>query len=130
MNRLFKNNPAPFAPTTPDSKPKVERPLIILPTYNEADNITQILKAIEALPCKISILVVDDSSPDGTAKIVTGYPSFNKNVCLLHMTGKDFSNEQLISEFSVEVFVVAILSGSSWFNEKNLDPEFFQQLTD
>ena len=83
MNRLSKNKLTPLTPTIPNSKSKIVRPLIILPTYNEADNITQILKAIEALPCKISILVVDNSSPDGTAKIVTGYPSFNKNVFLL-----------------------------------------------
>ena len=83
MNRLSKNNFTPIKPTIPDSKPKIKRPLIILPTYNEADNIAKILKAIEALPHQISILVVDDSSPDGTAKIVSDYPSFNKNVFLL-----------------------------------------------
>lgn len=69
--------------TISDSIPKMERPLIILPTYNEADNITQILEAIEALRLQISILVVDDASPDGTQKMVTDYPSFEKNVFLL-----------------------------------------------
>ena len=61
----------------------MERPLVILPTYNEADNITQILDAIEALPISISVLVVDDSSPDGTADYVRRHPSFEKNVFLL-----------------------------------------------
>ena len=83
MNRLSIKNPAPLTPAASDSKPRIKRPLIILPTYNEADNITQIMNAIEALPCQISILVVDDSSPDGTSKIVTDYPSFDKNVFLL-----------------------------------------------
>ena len=88
MNLLSKNNFTPPKPSNPDSKPKLERPLIILPTYNEADNITQLLEAIEALPHQISILVVDDSSPDGTAKMVTDYPSFDKNVFLLKRSKK------------------------------------------
>ena len=83
MNRLSRKKITPLTPIKRDSKLKLERPLIILPTYNEADNITQILQAVEALPVQISILVVDDSSPDGTAKIVNDYPSFKKNVFLL-----------------------------------------------
>ena len=41
---------------------KIQRPLVILPTFNEVENIIQILEAIEALPVQISVLVVDDSS--------------------------------------------------------------------
>lgn len=88
MNRLSRNKFIPLPPTIPDSKPKVERPLLILPTYNEADNIIQILEAIETLPREISILVVDDSSPDGTSKLVTDYPFFEKNVFLLKRSKK------------------------------------------
>ena len=62
---------------------KIQRPLVILPTFNEVENIIQILEAIEALPVQISVLVVDDSSPDGTAERVTDYPSFEKNIFLL-----------------------------------------------
>ena len=62
---------------------KIQRPLVILPTFNEVEDIIQILEAIEALPVQISVLVVDDSSPDGTAERVTDYPSFDKNIFLL-----------------------------------------------
>jgi dolichol-phosphate mannosyltransferase len=61
----------------------VKSPLVILPTYNEADNITPLLDAIEALPIPVSILIVDDSSPDGTAEKVAGHPSFEKHIFLL-----------------------------------------------
>ncbi|HIK72320.1 MAG TPA: polyprenol monophosphomannose synthase [Gammaproteobacteria bacterium] len=70
-------------PTDIQGTKKIERPLVILPTFNEADNIIQILKAIEVLPVQVSILVVDDSSPDGTAEMVINYPSFGKNIFLL-----------------------------------------------
>jgi dolichol-phosphate mannosyltransferase len=43
---------------------------IILPTYKEADNISKLIEDIENLNLNASILVIDDSSPDGTAKIV------------------------------------------------------------
>jgi dolichol-phosphate mannosyltransferase len=46
------------------------RPLVILPTYNERENITQILPAILAAHARLHVLVVDDSSPDRTAEEV------------------------------------------------------------
>ncbi len=45
------------------------RASIILPTYNEADNIVEIVPKIAALDDRYEIVVVDDGSPDGTAKI-------------------------------------------------------------
>lgn len=44
--------------------------IVIIPTYNEKENIANILKAIFALNQDYHILVIDDSSPDGTASIV------------------------------------------------------------
>jgi dolichol-phosphate mannosyltransferase len=43
---------------------------VILPTYREAENIAKLIEDIENLPLNTSILVIDDSSPDGTAEIV------------------------------------------------------------
>ena len=44
--------------------------LVIIPTYNEKENIEQIISAVFALEQDFHILIVDDSSPDGTAEIV------------------------------------------------------------
>ncbi len=44
--------------------------IVIIPTYNEQENITLILDAIMSLPKDFDILIVDDNSPDGTADIV------------------------------------------------------------
>ena len=43
---------------------------VILPTYGEADNIAKLIDDIENLKLDVSILVIDDSSPDGTAELV------------------------------------------------------------
>ena len=44
--------------------------LVIIPTYNEKENISLIIEAVLALPKDFHLLVVDDGSPDGTAEIV------------------------------------------------------------
>ena len=44
--------------------------LIILPTYNEAKNITKTINMLLSLDIELDILVVDDNSPDGTADLV------------------------------------------------------------
>ncbi len=48
----------------------MDKSLVIIPTYNEADNIAQMLTAVMDLTHPFSVLVVDDASPDGTAAIV------------------------------------------------------------
>ena len=45
--------------------------LVVIPTYNERANITNIVPQILAADAEIEVLVVDDSSPDGTADAVT-----------------------------------------------------------
>ncbi len=44
--------------------------IVIIPTYNERENISRIISAVLALEKEFDILVIDDSSPDGTAQIV------------------------------------------------------------
>ena len=45
------------------------RAIVVIPTYNERENIAKLVDAIRALPVKVHILIVDDNSPDGTGKI-------------------------------------------------------------
>ena len=54
----------------------------ILPTYGEADNISKLIEDIENLNLDASILVIDDSSPDGTAEIVREKQAKYPNVML------------------------------------------------
>jgi dolichol-phosphate mannosyltransferase len=48
----------------------VDKALVIIPTYNEKDNIGRMIDAVFSLPVSYDILVIDDGSPDGTANIV------------------------------------------------------------
>ena len=46
------------------------RNLVIIPTYNELDNIRPMIDKVFSLPEKFDLLIIDDGSPDGTAKVV------------------------------------------------------------
>ena len=46
------------------------RRLIIIPTYNEKENIVKMVRRVMALSLGFDLLIVDDSSPDGTAQLV------------------------------------------------------------
>lgn len=57
--------------------------LVVLPTYNESENIKRLITQILQLPFNIEILVVDDNSPDSTAGIVKKISQSNNKVHLL-----------------------------------------------
>ena len=52
------------------------RTLVIIPTYNEAGNVTTVMDRVRAAAAGADILVVDDNSPDGTARLVTSHPAY------------------------------------------------------
>ena len=57
--------------------------LVVVPTYDEADNITELVDRVLAAAAETEVLVVDDSSPDGTAEVVRAHPLFGDRVHLL-----------------------------------------------
>jgi dolichol-phosphate mannosyltransferase len=63
--------------------------LIIIPTYNEKENIEKIILKVFSLDVDFDILIVDDGSPDGTANIVKEIQkSYTKNLHIVERTGK------------------------------------------
>jgi dolichol-phosphate mannosyltransferase len=64
------------------------RSLIVIPTYNEADNLTPLVNDIRDLDCWFDILVVDDNSPDGTGQIADALSSQRPGIHVLHREGK------------------------------------------
>lgn len=62
--------------------------LVIMPTYNERENIGPMLDRLLALPYGLDVLVVDDNSPDGTAELVEEWRGKSERVHLLRRPGK------------------------------------------
>ncbi|MBQ7639743.1 MAG: glycosyltransferase, partial [Bacteroidales bacterium] len=67
----------------------MEKKLVIIPTYNEIENIAKIIKAVFAIPGGYHILVIDDGSPDGTAAAVKALqPVYPERLHLVERSGK------------------------------------------
>ena len=57
--------------------------LVVIPTYNEADNVEFVIDAVLREAPEVDVLIVDDSSPDGTGALVTSHPEHELRVFLL-----------------------------------------------
>ncbi len=66
----------------------MSKSLIIIPTYNEAENIPRLLPAVLSQAPNVDVLVVDDNSPDGTAGLVRDMMSADSRIHLLERPGK------------------------------------------
>ena len=62
--------------------------VVIVPTYNEIDNITTVINKLTALNLDLHILVIDDNSPDGTADIVKNLQIKNEHIFIIERPGK------------------------------------------
>lgn len=63
--------------------------LVIIPTYNEKENIEKIIRAVRALEGDFHLLIIDDGSPDGTAQIVKSLAKeFEGSLHLIERSGK------------------------------------------
>lgn len=62
--------------------------LVIIPTYNEKENIDDLFNRLTSLPLAFDILFVDDNSPDGTAKLIRTFQKNNPDIYLIEREGK------------------------------------------
>jgi len=62
--------------------------MIVVPTYNEAENLPRLVAAIRDLPEYFEIVVVDDNSPDGTGRLADELAAGDPGVHVLHRAGK------------------------------------------
>lgn len=75
------------------------RTLVIVPTYNERDNLPPLAQRLLELPVAVDVLVVDDNSPDGTGRIADDLATKNPSVHVLHRSEKDGLGRAYIAGF-------------------------------
>ena len=84
--------------------------IVIIPTYNEKENIEKIIKAVSPLEKCFHILIIDDGSPDGTGKIVQT------------LIDNEFSNRLFLIERSGKLGLgTAYITGFKWAIEKGYE---------
>ena len=91
--------------------------LIIVPTYNERDNLPPLAARLLGLPVKVDLLVVDDNSPDGTGQLADQLSAADPRVQVLHRAGK-----QGLGTATLAGFCYAIDNGFEFV--VNLDADF------
>ena len=88
---------------TPRLLPRDDTPmghtLVIVPTYNERDNLPDIARALLALPVPVDLLVVDDGSPDGTGRIADELATRHPQIHVLHRQEKNGLGRAYIAGF-------------------------------
>ncbi|TDC25603.1 polyprenol monophosphomannose synthase [Micromonospora sp. 15K316] len=86
----------------------VGRVLVVIPTYNEADNVSDIVGRVRRETPEVEVLVADDNSPDGTGVIADALADTDAQVHVLHREGK-------------EGLGAAYLAGFAWARERGYD---------
>jgi dolichol-phosphate mannosyltransferase len=102
---------------------------IVLPTYNEAENLPRLVSALLSLPVDLSVLVVDDHSPDGTGEIADELADRHVNkVSVLHRMGKQGLRSAYIEGFkkAFEMNTDAIVQMDADFSH---DPSVLTEMT-
>lgn len=107
--------------------------MVVIPTYNERDNIGRLVTEVLAQDEDIHVLVVDDNSPDGTGAIVDAVAAVNPRIHVLHREGK----LGLGSAYR-DGFRYALDKGAEYVVEMDADfshdpavlPRFFEKMND
>lgn len=88
--------------------PRIGRVLVVIPTYNEADNLEIIVDRVRRAVPSVDVLVADDNSPDGTGKIAGRLAAADAQVHVLHRPGK-------------QGLGAAYVAGFAWAAERDYD---------
>lgn len=75
------------------------KPLVVIPTYNEKDNLPRIVPEVLAQDERLSVLIVDDNSPDGTGQIADQLSDGSPRIHVLHRLGKEGLGKAYLAGF-------------------------------
>ena len=95
-------------PDAREQRPPIERVAVLIPTFNERDNLPRVVERVRGSVPGADVLVLDDNSPDGTGDVADGLAAADERVHVLHREGK-------------EGLGAAYLAGFSWALEHGYD---------
>ncbi|MGH3491413.1 MAG: polyprenol monophosphomannose synthase [Actinopolymorphaceae bacterium] len=75
------------------------RILVVLPTYNEIDNLERIVKRLRTAAPEVEVLIADDASPDGTGQLADRLASTDDHLRVLHRTRKEGLGSAYLESF-------------------------------
>src|SRR5579871_4830364 len=78
---------------------RMNQTLIVVPTYNERENLPQLVQRLLSLPVPVDMLIVDGNSPDGTGKIADELAAKHSQLHVIHETEKKGLGRAYIASF-------------------------------
>ncbi len=105
--------------------------LIIIPTYNERENIKRLIPEIKKINKKLDILVVDDSSTDGTVSIVSNYRKKDKTIKLIKRPYKSGLGKAYVDGFKFalkEKYDLIFEMDADFSHEPKYIPDFLKEI--
>lgn len=112
---------------------EVNRVLVIIPTYNEAVNLPQIVPVVLAQDPRVEILVVDDNSPDGTGELADEMAAANPRIHVLHREAKAGLGRAYLAGFEwalKQSFDAVFEMDADFSHDPTFIPAFLKALTD
>lgn len=112
-------------------KLKVERALVIIPTYNEIDNVPTLIGEVLDTDPRVTILFVDDGSPDGTGEYIAGIAKENPRVKLLQRPRKMGLGTAYCRGFEYAIengYDVAMEMDADFSHDPKMVPHFLKEI--
>jgi len=112
---------------------KLNRTIIIIPTYNERDCLPAIVPAVRAAVPEATVLVVDDNSPDGTGALADEMAAADRHVEVVHRAGKQGLGTAYRAGFKWAIeqrFDYAFEMDADWSHDPKHLPIFLQEIHD
>ena len=109
------------------------RILVIIPTFNEADNLLRIVPLVINQGSRIEVLVVDDNSPDGTGDLADGLAQELDRVHVLHRSGKQGLGRAYLEGFRWGLerdYTLFIEMDADFSHDPDALPEFVEKAKD
>jgi dolichol-phosphate mannosyltransferase len=116
-----------------EPRPNSDRALVIVPTYNERDNIERVIAGVLSNARRTEILIVDDASPDGTGQIADGLAAQNPRIHVLHRAGKEGLGTAYIAGFRWALerdYQYVLEMDADFSHDPGFIPEFLHAIQD
>ena len=98
------------------------RVVMVVPTYNEADNLAWLVGRLRAAQPDVDVLVVDDNSPDGTGRLAEELAAADSSVHVLHRPGKGGLGAAYLAGLHVGLYQGTAELSAQWRAERTFRP--------
>ena len=95
---------------------------MLIPTYNERDNLPLIVERVRAAVPEADVVVLDDNSPDGTGEVADGLAATDDHVKVIHRQGKEGLGAAYLAGLALGVWPDRDTIAANWAEDSRFVP--------